>query len=302
MKPEIPENYTEFLYWVKETTEAFWSENPETSEAEFVCEDWQYGAKWLGMTEVEIDQTERKYNIKFTPEHREFLRILHAVDRKVIYKYDEDDSEEIIESPYFYNWLQDHEEIEAYLKWPYQTIWEDVAGMNKVWLKSWGTIRPKSDEEKEKIFSAWFEKIPQLIPIHGHRFVVSDHTKTQNPVLSMYGSDIIVLGWNMRHYLLRELKDSLNLLEDVFDEEDQEWYIEDKQELLQIHKEEFAAAKTKSIPVIEEMILYWSSGWSSFGKKYPHETDSYLQPIVRAFVAEDEDGEANDQQKKFNSF
>jgi hypothetical protein len=103
MKLQIPEDYTEFLYWVKETTEAFWSENPETSEAEFVCEDWQYGAKWLGMTEAEINQTERKYNIKFTPEHREFLRILHSVDRKVIYKYDEDDSEEIIERPYFYN-------------------------------------------------------------------------------------------------------------------------------------------------------------------------------------------------------
>jgi hypothetical protein len=174
--------------------------------------------------------------------------------------------------------------------------------MNKVWLKSWGTIRPKSNEEKEKIFSTWFEKIPQLIPIHGHRFVVSDHTKTQNPVLSMYGSDIVVLGWNMRHYLVRELKDSLNLLEDVFDEEDQEWYIEDKKELLQIHNEEFTAAKTKSIAIIEEMILYWSSGWSSFGKKYPHETEGYLQPIVRAFVAEDEDGETNDQQKKFNSF
>jgi len=38
MKLKIPEDYTEFLYWIKERTEMFWSKNPETSEDDFVCE------------------------------------------------------------------------------------------------------------------------------------------------------------------------------------------------------------------------------------------------------------------------
>ncbi|WP_298517035.1 hypothetical protein [uncultured Kordia sp.] len=304
MKLHIPEDYTEFLYWVKETTEAFWAKNPETSEDDFVCEDWAYGAKWIGMTESEIEQTERKFNIKFTSEHKEFLRILHTIDRKEVYTYEDDETGEIEhrEYPFFYNWLQDTKDIEQYLKWPYETIFQDVVGANKVWLKSWGTIRPKSNEVKEKIFSEWFEKIPKLIPIHGHRFVVSDHTKVQNPVLSMYGSDIIVYGWNMRHYLLSELERHLNLFDDVYDDEYKEWYPERKPELQKIHDAEYEAASTKSIPVIEEMILYWSSGWSSFGKENPNKVEGILQPITKTFVAQDEDGEHNDQQKQFNAF
>jgi len=304
MKLHIPEDYTEFLYWVKETTEAFWSKNPETSEDDFVCKDWAYGAKWIGMTESEIEQTETEFNIKFTQEHRQFLKILHTIDKKEIYTYEDDESGEITyqESPFFYNWLTDKESIKERMNWPYETIFQDVVGRNGIWLKSWGNIRPKSDVKKEEIFSNWFQKISKLIPIYGHRFVVSDHTNKQNPILSIYGSDTIVYGWNMRHYLVSELYEHLNLLELEYDKEDDQWYSVSKQQLQKIHDKEFGAAKTKSIPIIEEMILLWSSNWSSFGKEYPSETEDYLQPIVKTFVAEDEDGKNNDQQKQFNSF
>lgn len=304
MKLHIPEDYTEFLYWVKETTEVFWSKNPETSEDDFVCGDWAYGAKWIGMTESEIEQTEKEFSLKFTQEHRQFLKILHAIDKKEVYTYEDDETGEVTsqESPFFYNWITDKEEIKDTMYWPYKTMLSDVKGTNRVWLKSWGNIRPKSDETKEKIFSEWFQRIPKLIPIYAHRFVVSNHNNTQNPILSIRGSDTIVYGWNMRHYLLRELEEHLNLFDDVYDKEDEEWYAERKPEAQKIHDVEFGTAKTKSIPIIEEMILYWSSGWSSFGKKYPHETESYLQPIVRAFIAKDENGDHNDQQKQFTAF
>ena len=35
MSSKIPEGYTEFLYWVKERTENFWSKNPKTSDSDF---------------------------------------------------------------------------------------------------------------------------------------------------------------------------------------------------------------------------------------------------------------------------
>lgn len=100
--------------------------------------------------------------------------------------------------------------------------------------------------------------------------------------------------------LVSELKEHLNLFEYVYDDEDKEWYPEFKKELKNIHNYEYGLAKTKSIPVIEEMILYWSSGWSSFGKKFPRENDSTLQPIVKTFIPKDE--EDSNSQKQFNSF
>ena len=302
MSLKIPKDYTEFLYWVKERTETFWSINPETSENDFVCEKWVYGAKWIGLSDSEIDSIENKYEIKFSYEHREFLKILHSIDRKEIIEYtetfDEDAEIKLDYRPFFFNWLKDNDEIRDRLNWPYRTIFEDVVGANKVWLKSWGKIRPNSDEEKESLFSKWFNQAPKVIPITGHRFVVNDVTDA--PVLSIYGSDIIVYGWSIRHYLLNELKEHLNLLELVYDDEDDEWYSEPIKEFQEINKFEYKKAKDKAIPVWEEMILYWSSGWSSYGKEYPNPSNETIRPILKTFVPEDEEDENS--QKTFNPF
>lgn len=303
MRLKIPEDYTEFLYWVKERTENFWSKNPETSEDDFVCKKWAYGAKWIGLNDSQIDSIENRYNIKFSFEHRLFLRILHSVDRKEIIEhinpFDEDDIE-FDHRPFFYNWLNDDEEIQDKLNWPYRTIFEDVVGENKVWLKSWGGTRPKSDNDKEIIFSKWFQQTPKLVPITSHRFVVGESIENESPVLSIWGSDIIVYGWNMRHYLLNELEEYLNLLELVYDEVDDEWYTEPIKEFQEINNFEHEKAKNKAIPVWEEMILYWSSGWSSYGKEYPNPNNDSIRPIVKTFIPEDEDEENS--QKTFNPF
>ena len=304
MSLNIPEDYIEFLYWVKEQTEAFWSRNPKTSTADFVCEDWAYGAKWIGLEEAEIDAIEEKYKLKFTPDHRAFLRILHTIDRKKVITYEpEEEGEEIetYEESFFYNWKEDDELINEYLKWPQRTMFEDVLGANRVWLESWGNVRPKSDDEKQKIFDAWLGSAPKLVPITGHRFVVGEPVEKMSPVLSMWGTDIIVYGWNMRHYLLRELEDHLECLHEwVYDEEDKQWYIERKKEYQDIHNFEYSEAAHKEIPVLEEMILYWSSGWGSYGKQYPRENDDFLQPIVKTFIPEDE--EEQPKQKMFDAF
>ena len=289
----IPTNYIEFLHWVKETTETFWSKAPETTEEDFVCEEWIYGAKWQGLSDEEIDAIENEYNIKFTAAHRAFLKILHAIDKKELVEYTEsfeDDAELLTEErPFFYDWKEDKEIIESYFKWPYETIFEDVLGPNKVWLKSWGTKRPASNEKKEEIFAAWFNNVPKLIPIKGHRFVVSDPLEEDNPVLSVWGSDIIVYGWNMRHYLLSELQDHLGLRKLIYDEEFESNCVEPIEVFQDIHDFEYEQAKNKNIPVIEEMILYLSSGWSSFGRKYPHANEGNIQPIVKTFIPEDEE-------------
>jgi hypothetical protein len=302
----IPENLTEFLFWVKERTEAFWSIDPKTSTNDFVCEEWIYGAKWIGLTDAEIDEVEAKYSIRFMPEHREFLRILHTIDR---YEPMEDEDIEIAEDgteffvnkthliPYFYNWLKDDVEINRRFNWAFETIFEDVAGSNGVWLKSWGA-RPKTEDEKKEIFTNWYNKTPKILPLTSHRFLVSEPDLKFKPVLSIWGSDIIVYGWDLRSYLIDELQEDLNLFKLVFDEEDQCNYSESIDEVQAIFEKNYAYDAQKTIPYWEEMILFWTSGWSSFGLKYPGEENATIHPIMKTYTVDEEENS----QKTFTGF
>lgn len=229
----IPEDYTEFFYWVKERTETFWNKSNSSDDTdEYYCPEWAVGAKWIGMTDEQIDATEAKYGITFMPEHRAFLRILHTIDRKVINEYEEEGETNTYQSSFFYNWLEDEEEIVSRLDWPYRTIFEDVSPAKGVWLKSWGT-RPASVEDRERIFADWYAKAPKLLPLRSHRFLVSQADLADRPVLSVYGSDTIIYGWDLRLYLLKEITDHLDLYVPVFDEEDQCYYTEYRDELTQ---------------------------------------------------------------------
>ncbi|HWK06842.1 MAG TPA: hypothetical protein VNS58_24580 [Puia sp.] len=52
------------------------------------------------------------------PEHRDFLKILHTIDRKEEVErspYPEGDKPTIEKTPFFYNWLEDEAEIRSRL-------------------------------------------------------------------------------------------------------------------------------------------------------------------------------------------
>jgi hypothetical protein len=285
----IPKDYTEFFYWVKERTEMFWSKSE-------YCVDWAIGAKWIGMTEEQIDAVEAKYDIQFMPEHRAFLRILHTIDRKEIVDYEEDDVAKSYQTSFFYNWLEDEEEIVSKLNWPYHTIFGDVSPEKGVWIKSWGA-RPASIEERERIFSDWYAKAPKLLPLTSHRFLVSQATLTDRPVLSVWGSDIIVYGWDMRLYLLNEITEHLDLYVSVFNEEDQCYYAEYRDELKEIFDLARSRRQSKDIPYWKELILYWTSGWSSFGIEHPDHNGDSVQPIMPTYSPDDKEPT----QKTFNN-
>lgn len=185
MKSNItfPEDLSEFLYWVKTTTESAWSK--------VTLDDPMYGARWLGLSDPEIEGLELKYAIRFGIEHRTFLKILHTIDKK-----DEEVEREKDESPsFFYNWITDTSWIERRLNWPYSTILQDILGANRFWLKSWGE-RPESDAERTEIFSAWYDKAPKLLPVTAHTFLMGEVETGLKPVLSVWGTDTIVAGWN----------------------------------------------------------------------------------------------------------
>ncbi|AZB01531.1 SMI1/KNR4 family protein [Chryseobacterium joostei] len=276
----IPSNLTEFLYWVKERTEKLWSVDDEN------CPKGFYGAKWQGLSKEQIDQVEKKYNIRFIPEHKEFLKILHTIDKKEIFEY-EDDGELITEERnFFYNWLADEKEVLEIIKSSYSWMKYDADEDSQVWLSSWG-IKPASLEKRIEIFEEWFSHVPALLPLTGLRYIVSDENLKWKPVISLGSSDIIVMGWDLRTYLLNELSNYLDIHIDVFDEEDQMFYPELIDEVKNIFDENFKYDQTKDIPYLKERILYLSSGWSSFGLSYYPE-NAGIHPIVKTEMSEEE--------------
>lgn len=270
----IPEDLTEFLYWVKEKTETLWSEDLETSG----CDEWIHGAKWLPLTDEQIDEVERKYSIQFTPDHKEFLRILHTIDRKEKYEYTEsfdDDAEVLIEeTPFFYNWLEDDDEIKNKLNWPFEEVLRDIFSEvnSPFWCKSWGE-RPKTKEEIIRVFTHLYEKAPKLIPITSHRFVVSDMKLLHKPILSVWGTDTIIYGWTIRTYLLNEIRDHLDIIKRI-DYEDGQFDFRLTDEALEIHEKDFKYDESKVIPFWQEIILSYNTGWSGFGMECPFEKPS----------------------------
>ena len=266
---QIPEDLREFLHWVKDRTETIWQQDSFLVDDDMHKYSWLRDAKWQGLTPAEIDALEIKYNIKFTPDHRLFLEILHTIDKLEPYEYTEspeEDADVFIEHHhFFYNW-NDEQTIEEKSHWAYDTIFYDVAEEDGVWLKSWGE-RPKNKKEQEKIFAEWYNKAPKLLPIKAHRFIVSEPLASDNPILSIWGSDTIVYGWNLKSYLLREIGHHLS----IYDSEADDYRFPEINEMFET---EWKLAKEKDIPSWKELILYWSSGWSSFGLEYPYPEDN----------------------------
>jgi hypothetical protein len=268
----IPEDIHTFLYWVKDRTEAYWANNSNLINP-LKDDTWLHGAKWIGLEEAQIDEIEIKYSIWFTLEHRAFLKVLHTLDRKKPltedHVFETPDGVLITEKSMFYNWLTDDGEIRMMLHWPYKTILHDV--LKSTWLDSWGEIL-QSPLERERIFAEWYKQAPELLPLYAHRFLISEPQQGGNPVLSVWGADTIVYGWDLRSYLLSELEVELGLTEPYFDEEDQEWYCRTIKEAQLIR--DHGNMANKEIPFWGELIEYSSGGWVYSPSEWYNKLDS----------------------------
>lgn len=272
MNSEItfPENLSDFLYWVKETTEAFWSKVPQDESI--------HGAKWLPLTDHQIDELELKYSIKFGGEHRMFLRILHTIDKH--YSNEEDEEEEVPAEeewryeeseeerkerefwcpPYrpslFYNWITEKEWIESRLLWIDDFYTSSILGVNKSWLHSWGP-RPESDEEKVRIFREWYQKAPRLLPITAHTFLMDDGGHGLRPVMSVYGFDTIISAWSLRHFLIRKFDMELDLTTTYYNEDYPEGYTDLVKGIPELDALQAIKLDDVDIPYWKEVLTYY---------------------------------------------
>lgn len=231
---------TEFLDWFRQQTEAMWSalseRSPEQTLAEYVeagvggC-DWQPGTLWLdGLGDTEITELERRWGLHFPPDYRLFLNRLHSVDRPMLCAHymAEDERPEapdgalatayverhgqymaLEEGPSFYNWLTDMRALEGQFAWLWEGLQFDVE-RNDLWPASWG-LRPAGLDAQKRRVRELVEAAPKLIPIFKHRYLLAELCLAGNPVLSVYQSDIVVYGADLRDYLLIEFARLLGL-------------------------------------------------------------------------------------------
>jgi len=205
-----------FLDWLRAATESAWDRTVEWTLADYQRAGvgglgWRTGTRWSGsLAEPQIDDIERRHGLRFPPQHRFFLGVLHATQPRCRGAGFIDDRNMIEdEAPGFYNWLTDDHAIRAALAELIDGLVFDVEN-NALWPASWGP-RPGGVSERRARVEELVARAPKLIPIIGHRFILDAEP---HAVLSVYQSDIIVYGADLRSFLLHELQSLLELEHD----------------------------------------------------------------------------------------
>lgn len=120
------------------------------------------------------------------------------------------------EAPAFRNWLSDTDNIQHALDWLAEGLEFDIEYAD-LWRPGWGP-RPATLDARKARLRQLVAHAPRMIPVFGHRYLLAEPCRASNPVFSIYQSDIIVYGPDLRTYLLVEFGDLLGL-----DQRETEW-------------------------------------------------------------------------------
>lgn len=224
---DIPAGFTDdFLAWFRERTEATWATYRSQTLDDYIAAgaggtDWQQGTRWTGgLTEEQIAMIEQRWHLRIPPDYRLFLRRLHAVDRprrgaRYTDPYNHPDEagapSHLVphEAPSFRNWLVDSQPIQSALNW----LWEGLAfdiEHNQLWRPSWGPLPATLSAQKARVREL-VAQAPRMIPVYAHRYLLAEPCQADNPVFSIYQSDVVVYGPDLRAYLLAEFAGLLGL-------------------------------------------------------------------------------------------
>lgn len=138
-----------------------------------------------GLSDDEVSQVQARFAFAFGPEHRHFIQSVMPAGKS------------------WPDWRNGaDEDLRGRLDWPVEGILFDVHN-NGFWPASWGT-RPDGRTDREREARAQFARVPQLIPIHSHRFLTSDPRFHPSPVFSVYQTDVIFYGDDLLDYVAHE--------------------------------------------------------------------------------------------------
>jgi hypothetical protein len=160
----------EFLEWVRDHSALPWASD---------------------LSDADIDDIEAAYAVRFPPDYRLFLRVLHAPAGTP-------------PGASFYDWRHHEEAIREAFDGPLEGLAFD-AERNTLWADAWGERPGDSQALRETLRALLRAKAAPLIPVYGHRCLVGAPLRAGNPVLSIHQTDIITYGDDLRGYLLHEL-------------------------------------------------------------------------------------------------
>lgn len=156
-------DYKDDFLRIKEKTESLWA-NKELDRAIYGFQIEQ-GTKWRpGLSESELCRFEEEMGFSFPEPLKAFYRVMNGLDHKQVNIYGES-GEPYAYSSSFYSYPEGLERVRERINWIYE-----ANGLT-------------AERVKE-------ENIPRIFPVYRHRFMVIDHPG--NPILSMYGDDIII--------------------------------------------------------------------------------------------------------------
>lgn len=250
---KVPDNFDDFLPWLKNRSEAAWAIYKEATFDTFMDagvggSSWRTGTQWqAGLDEQQIDAIELHWKLKFPRDYRQFLSVLNAPDRGRYHVGWSDEPpygmEEGDDTPSYFDWRKDDEAVTGALNWPFEGLFFDVEE-NALWPDSWGE-RPDKAEDLLKKFAQLVATAPALIPITGHRYLLADSLEAGNPVLSIWGSDIICYGSNLKNFLMLEFSELIGL---------------DFDEVSEVANVDMTQGKIEAIPFWGELMLRdWQS-------------------------------------------
>lgn len=138
-----------------------------------------------GLTPREIKVAEGRLNVRFPVDLAEFLSTVLPSGKD------------------FPNWRKLHDaKLNEQLAWPVDGILFDVQ-YNSFWWEEWG-YRPSTLEDAIALARRKLAAQPLLLPVYGHRYLPADPPAAGNPVLSVYQTDIIYYGADLRRYIAHE--------------------------------------------------------------------------------------------------
>ncbi|MBN2153040.1 MAG: SMI1/KNR4 family protein [Candidatus Lokiarchaeota archaeon] len=173
----VPNDPARFFAWLKRESEARWKD--AVLRDDVYGFQVQPGTRWNdGLSDDEIARFEEDMGLAFPPVYKLYLRAMNGTDKEAINIYGRS-GEPVRYAPGYYAYPKDVPKMHEMIEWIHESC----------------RVTPADVEARQ---------IPHVVPIVGHRFLVVDRCAS-NPVLSMYGDDIILYASDLTSFLVHDI-------------------------------------------------------------------------------------------------
>ncbi len=177
MQLNPPQDTEQFFLWLKKESEKLWKKakiHPAIYGFQI-----QKRTKWNPpLNEAEIGEYENELGFRFPGVYRTFLKRMNGTDKPAVNVYGKS-GEPFAYAPAYYSYPRDLRTAKEMIEWVCESFKIGVTDIDG-------------------------EKIPFILPIVSHRFLIADKAG-KNPVLSMYGDDVVPYASSLKTFLVNDI-------------------------------------------------------------------------------------------------